>query len=214
MSVGWDSCLDRVGQLGVGQTAVALYDDSVDVAGLPDELLRGGEVEQRERRAGRRVGLSVAGDADQGELARSGLGDNLDGVADRVVGLVGGALVERDLVAVDGQSALADRPERLVLGDRGTERRWTLSVGSHRFAVFADDASKPQHAAVRVAHARNLGNDRRRRVRQSLAFLGTKVAFDHNRGTHVRVGAVEHVGEQIVERLGQGVGEDVGAGKE
>ena len=52
------------------------------------------------------------------------------------------------------------------------------------------------------------------RIRNSLALLRAEVAFDDDRRAHVRVGVFEHVGEQIVERLRQRVGEDVGTGQE
>ena len=59
--------------------------------GLPTKDSRRREVEQCERRAARRRDVAVAGDADEGELARPALGHDLDGVAELVVGLVGRA---------------------------------------------------------------------------------------------------------------------------
>ncbi len=139
--------------------AVTADDDGVDEAGSPDELLRGGEVEQRERRPTRRGDVAVAGDADQRELARPGLGDHLDRVADLVVALVGGTRVEGDLTIVLGQPAFADRPERLVVcGDRRAEGRRPVPLGTDRLAVLADDPGEAEHAAVGVAHAWHLSH--------------------------------------------------------
>ena len=89
LTVGRQRRLDRVGQLVVGLAAIAGDDDRVDEPGFADELLGRGEVEQRERRATRRRHVAVAGDADERELARPGLGDDLDRVADLVVPVLG-----------------------------------------------------------------------------------------------------------------------------
>jgi hypothetical protein len=94
--------LDPIGQHVVGHAAVAAHHDGVDEAGLTHELLRRGQIEQRERGAARRGRVAVAGDADQREVARPALGDDFHAVADLVVTLVGGRRVERDFRVVGG----------------------------------------------------------------------------------------------------------------
>ena len=55
--------------------------------------------------------IAITSDSDQREFSRPCLGHHLHRVTHLVVGLVGGAGVERDLVTVDGQPTVADLPE-------------------------------------------------------------------------------------------------------
>ena len=99
-----DLALERVGR----DAGLAGDVGEVDLARLLEQLLRGLEVEDHDRRPAEARRVAEAGEADELELAlRLGGGDR-DLVADLEVLLVGGAGVERDLVRPRGRAALRD----------------------------------------------------------------------------------------------------------
>ena len=80
--------LDPRHQRIVADRSVAFHQHRVDEAGLGDELLGGRRVEQRPRGVAGRHDVVVDGDADEREVARATFGVDLDGVTDRVPGVV------------------------------------------------------------------------------------------------------------------------------
>jgi len=109
-AVGADGLAHPVGQLGLAHRAVALAEHGVDLTGLADERLGGGQVEQRERGAAGRVGVAEADVADDRELLAAALADDRDGIADLELAVLEALAVEHDLVRAGGQLSVMEPP--------------------------------------------------------------------------------------------------------
>ena len=206
---------DPVGQLSVGHAAVAADDDGVDEPGLPmNELLRGRQVEQRPRRAARRVDVAERGDADDGELARPAWAMTVTVSPTSTSPFFGRRLCRSTTSSspaaaapspiVQNASAVGDRRRRTSAGRPSADALPSLPMTRANPCTCARRCCTPGTAATSAIE----------RVGDALALLGAEVALDDVRRADERVGVFEDVGEQIVERFVDRVAEHEHAAEE
>ncbi len=205
--------LDPPDQHIVTHRSVALDQDRIDETRPGDERLRRRGVEQRPCGVAWRHDVVIDGDSDHGELAGPGLGVDLDRVTEHKPAVGGGDGIESDFRRATRQPPLGDPPHRQrALVDRRPERRRRGAFDG--FAVFVDDHRVTLHKGLCVGDTIDGSNLVDDIDRQSIAPLETEEALDRVRRLHVRIDALEDVGEQGVEGALHGVTKDERAAEE
>ena len=193
------------------------HGDRVQPALLVEQPLRGRDVEQADGRPAERVDLAVLDDAGDGERLLRALRGHADLVARLELLLVGRALVDRQLAIAARVAAGRDR-ERVEALDARSRRRCRAWARSRLPMVLPSDPTRrtwsvPKPLASTVPVASPTWSTSRTLLEQGVGDGGGPAhrVLDLVLGGDDRVGARVRGGEDGVERLVDGVREDVGA---
>jgi hypothetical protein len=206
--------LHPLGQLLLTHAGLGRRSDVAVLAGQSEHLLSGGCVEHRERGAEGAVDVAEPGDAGDGELLRTGLGQDGDLVADDEALLVGGGLVHHH-VGRRGRCRSrgeAERVQRGIVGPGEAERGGAAVGVADRLAALVDVLGIAGHVALGDPHAVDgLHGGQHRGVDRSPRRAEALTAGDRLGLAHDDVGAGVDVLVEAVEGRPDGGGQHEGA---
>ena len=138
-------CLDAARELGRRDPVVGAHADRVDLARAVEDGLRGAQVEDRDRRAGR-ADVAELHEADDAEARGRVVGRDADAVADADMRVGGGEAVDRDLALV--RPAAGDEAQAHQAGLRDGDADLRRPVDAERLAVAVDEGGGALHLAA------------------------------------------------------------------